>query len=460
MHQKTYNMSNSRIISAIDIGTTKIVAITGCVSDNGKFRLLGIGREASAGIRRGNIQNIQMASESMRKAVQKCEEMSGHKIRKVVVGIAGQNIRSMMNAGYINRQNPDEGITNDELKKLISDQFNVAIEPGEQIIHVIPKSYKIDDDWGINNPIGSVGRKLEGAFNIVIGRANEIGYIKKCVQMLDIELLDIFLEPIASARAVLTEDEQEAGVALIDIGGGTSDIAIYHKNSLCHTAVIPFGGNVITNDLVEELKLVERTAEDLKRKHGSCLPESCENVFISVPGISGREPRQIEKTILAEIIKARMEEIIGSLDFQITHSGYAQKLGAGLVITGGGALLKNILQLFSFKTGFDNRLGYPIEHIISECSDYVNGPDYSTAVGLMLLADDFGKYDIAFEPQPEPEPEIVAEERPVEETTDEPEENEVEEIKPRRKRKHSGGLLDTIRGKFSDLITDKDSELK
>jgi len=441
-------MNNSRIISAIDIGTTKIIALTGCITENGKFRLLGIGREASAGIRRGNIQNIQMASESIRKAVEKCEEMSGHKIKRVVVGIAGQNIRSTLNAGYLNRQNPDEGISREELNKLNSDQFNIAIDPGEQIIHIVPKSYRIDDEGGIVDPVGSVGKRLEGAFNIVIGRANEIGYIKKCISILGIELLDIYLEPIASSRAVLTDDEMEAGVAMIDIGGGTSDIAIYHKKCLCHTAVIPFGGNVITNDLVEELKLVERVAEELKRKHGSCLPESCDNVFISVPGISGREPKQIEMTILAEIIKARMEEIIGSLDFQISHSGYAQRLGAGLVITGGGAQLKNILQLFSYKTGFDNRVGYPIEYIVSECADYVNGPDFSTSVGLLMLANDFGKYDEEIKSVPV-----------VEEIVDEQEEEEEPVEKKTKKKQDRGGFVNKLRETFSGIINDKDSEI-
>jgi cell division protein FtsA len=447
-------MNTSKIISAIDIGTTKIVALTGCITENGKFRLMGIGREVSAGIRRGNIQNIQMATDSIRKAVEKCQEMSGHTIKKVVVGIAGQNIRSILNAGYMNRQQPDEGITQEEVNKLLSDQFNIAIDPGEQIIHVVPKSYRVDDEGGIINPVGSVGKRLEGAFNIVIGRANEIGYIRKCIAALDIELLDIFLEPIASGRAVLTDDEMEAGVAMIDIGGGTSDIAIYHRNCLCHTAVIPFGGNVITNDLVEELRLVERVAEELKRKHGSCLPESCDNVFISVPGISGREPRQIEMTILAEIIKARMEEIIGSLDFQISHSGYAQRMGAGLVITGGGALLKNILQLFSYKTGFDNRIGYPIEHIISENADFVNGPDYSTGVGLLLLANDFGRFD-AYEEPVVSQPEVLFEE----EEEPEAEIHEKEEVKQRKEKPSRGSLFNKLRDTFSGIIIDKDSEI-
>jgi cell division protein FtsA len=435
-------MSNSqKIISAIDIGTTKIIALTGCVEENGKFRLLGMGRSVSSGIRRGNIQNINQASESIKSAVEKAEAMSGHKMKRVVVGIAGQNIRSMVNSGYINRSTCDEQISQEEVDRLISDQFNIAIEPGEQIIHVIPKSYKIDDESGIINPVGSVGRKLEGTFNIVIGRANEIGYIKKCVQMLNLELLEIYLEPIASSRSVLTNDEMEAGVAMVDIGGGTSDLAIYHKNSLCHTAVIPFGGNVITSDLTEELKIVERVAEDLKRKYGSCLPEACDNTIISVPGISGREPRHIEMRILAEIIKARMEEIIGSLEFQIVNSGYAQRLGAGIVITGGGAMLSNVLQLFSFKTGFDNRIGYPIEHIISDCADQVNGPDYATSVGLMLLAYDFGKFDDAEE-----------EEMPVERQM--PEEEEREKEKPSKR----PGIFDKIKDSFSSIINDKDTK--
>lgn len=454
---------NQRIISAIDIGTTKIVALVGIREDNGKFRLLGIGRSSSLGIRRGNIQNISQATESIRLAVEKAEQMSGHKMKNVVVGIAGQNIRSLVHSGYINRPNADIPISEQEVKNLISDQFHVTSEPGEEILHVIPRNYTIDGEPGINDPVGWVGRRLEGVFNIIIGRANEISYIRKCVEQNNLNLIDMYLEPLASARAVLTQDELEVGVAMIDIGGGTSDLAIYHKNSLCHTAVIPFGGNVVTHDITEILGILERNAEDLKCKYGSCLPEATENTIISIPGISGREPKEIEMPVLAEIIKARVEEIIGSLEFQIMNSGYAQRLGAGIVLTGGGSMLKNLRQFVSFKTGFDNRIGYPIEHISSDCSDSVNTPDYSTAVGLMLLANDNQRFDII----PEPEPIIV--EEPVQnhsfntlgidEMHAEVEKEEKKEKPKKEPKKSGGGLKKTFSDLFQSIITDKDTEL-
>jgi len=439
---------NKQIISAIDIGTTKIIAIIGCRENDGKFRILGLGRSDSKGIRRGNVQNIEQATDSIRKAVQQAEQTAGLKMKKVVVGIAGQHIRSLKNTGYINRINQEVGITQVEVDSITEDQFHIAIEPGESILHIIPKVYTIDNETHTVNPIGYVGKRLEGIFNIIIGKTTAINYIKTCISNLEIEILEMFLEPLASSRAVLTEDEMEVGIGMIDIGGGTSDLAIYHNNMLCHTAVIPFGGNVVTYDIREGLGLLERTAEQLKVKHGSALAETASNDIIAIQGISGREPKEIEMKLLANIIQARMEEIIGCLEFQIENSGLAQKLSAGLVITGGGSLLKNLPQLFNFQTGYDIRIGRPIEHIASDSCDFINSPDYATSVGLMLLGYDYKKFDTTYT-----EPEVNTN---VEEEIDE--EETISSVNEERKDKNS--IFKRFIENFSGIIKESDTEIK
>ena len=379
----------NNIIAAIDIGTTKIVAVIGKKEADGKFRVLGIGKAKSSGVKRGNVLNIEETVDGIKTAIKIAELQSNIKIKEVFVGIAGQNIKCIGNSGYINRPNFEQEITQEEIDLLENDQYRIALEPGEEIIHVLPKSFSVDNESGVK-PIGICGNRLEGQFHVIIGKSMNIKNLKRCVEKAGIKLISLFLEPIASAKASLTEDEKEAGVAMIDIGGGTSDLAIYYEGSICHTAVVPFGGNVLTNDIKQAYNLLEKDAEELKVKHGAALAETISNEeVVSVPGISGRSAKEISKKDLSRIIQARMDEIIGIIEFQIKNSGYADKLGAGIVLTGGGSLLRALPQFVSFKTGYEIRIGNPILYLNSDIQENVNSPIFSTSVGLIIVGDEF-----------------------------------------------------------------------
>ena len=376
----------NEIISAIDIGTTKIVAVIGKKETDGKFRILGLGKAPSKGVKRGNVLNIEETVKSIKQALAIAEQKANVKATDVFVGIAGQNIKCIRNSGYVNRPSYEQEITQADLDLLFNDQNRVGLEPGEEILHVLPQSYTIDGETGVNNPIGNCGKRLEGNFHIVIGKVVNINNLKKCVQRAGLTTNKLILEPLASSHAVLTEDEKEAGVALIDIGGGTTDLAIYYEGTICHTAVIPFGGNVLTSDVKAAYNILTRYAEELKIQYGSALAEvTSDNEVITVPGVSGRDPKEISMKNLAHVIQARMEEILGAIEFQIENSGFADRLGAGIVLTGGGALLKNLPQLVAFKTGYEIRIGYPIQHLTSDVQEDVNQPMYSTSIGLMLM---------------------------------------------------------------------------
>ena len=384
------------IIAAIDIGTTKIVAVIGKKETDGKFRILGFGKTVSKGVKRGNVLNIEETVKSIKQAMAIAEEQAQIKITDVFVGIAGQNIKCIRNSGYINRASYDLEITSEDVETLLNDQYRVGLDPGEEILHVLPQSYTVDGETGVNNPIGNCGKRLEGNFHIVIGKVVNINNLNKCVERAGLKTNKLILEPLASSHAVLTEDEKEAGVALIDIGGGTTDLAIYYEGTICHTAVIPFGGNVLTSDVKAAYNILERYAEALKVQYGSALAEvTADNEVVTVPGVSGRDPKEISLKSLAHVVQARMEEIIGAIEFQIENSGYADRLGAGIVLTGGGALLKNLPQLVAFKTGHEIRIGYPIQHLTSDVTEDVNQPMFSTSIGLMLQ----GEEHMALNPQ-------------------------------------------------------------
>lgn len=379
------NQTNE-IISAIDIGTTKIVAVIGKKEEDGKFRILGLGKAVSKGVKRGNVLNIEETVKSIKQALQIAEQKANVKATDAFVGIAGQNIKCIRNSGYVNRASYEQEITQADLDLLMADQHRIGLEPGEEILHVLPQSYTVDGESGVNDPIGNCGKRLEGNFHIVIGKVMNINNLKKCVERAGLRTNKLILEPLASSHAVLTEDEKEAGVALIDIGGGTTDLAIYYEGTICHTAVIPFGGNVLTSDIKAAYNILERYAEALKVQYGSALAEvTADNEVVTVPGVSGRDPKEISLKSLAHVVQARMEEIIGAIEFQIENSGYADRLGAGIVLTGGGSMLKNLPQLVAFKTGHEIRIGYPIQHLSGDVVEDVNQPMFSTSIGLMLM---------------------------------------------------------------------------
>lgn len=382
-------MKDSEIAVGLDIGTTKIVAIIGRKNVHGKIEILGIGKAKSLGVQRGVVHNIVRTMESIQLAVEEAESTSGQKIKQVVVGIAGQHIRSQHHAEYIDRDNYEEVITEEDIDSLIAQVHRMKMRPGEEIIDVLPQEFKIDEKNGIIEPVGMSGRRIESNFHVVIGNVSSIRDIGRCVKNSGMELDDIALEPIASADAVLSEEEKEAGVVLIDIGGGTTDLAIFKDGIIRHSAVIPFGGETITKDIREGCSILEKQAELLKVKFGSAVPsENSENEVISIPGLRGREPKEVTKKNLSRIINARIIEIIEQVYLEIRNYGHDEAsrktLIGGLVLTGGGAELKHIKQLVEYITGMDTRIGYPIEYLVSGSDERLESPIYSTSVGLLM----------------------------------------------------------------------------
>jgi cell division protein FtsA len=377
-------------VAAIDIGTTKIVAIVGKKNENGKIEILGLSKALSKGVKRGVVLNIEDTVNAIQTTVDDVQKRSGIIFSEVFVGIAGQHIKSMKNRGYITRDNYEDEIKKEEVFRLIEDMHKIHIDIGEEIIHVIPQNFIVDNETGVKSPIGMCGRRLEANFHIVIGQVAAAKNIEKCVRKANLTVKDMILEPLASSDAVLTDDEKEAGVVLVDIGGGTTDVAVYYDNIIRHTAVIPLGGNVVTKDIKEGCAILARHAEQLKLQYGSALGDIApEDKVVSIPGISGREPKEISFRSLAYIIQSRMEEIIDFVNFEIQNSGYADKLAAGVVITGGGAMLKHLPQLMKFKTAMDVRIGLPNEHLAGTGRNEINQPMYATAVGLIMRGFDY-----------------------------------------------------------------------
>jgi cell division protein FtsA len=421
-------------VAAIDIGTTKIVAIVGTKNENGKIEILGISKAPSRGVKRGVVLNIEETVGAIETTVQDVQKRSGISFSEVFVGIAGQHIKSMKNRGYIMRDNYDDEINKEEVFRLIEDMHKIHIDIGEEIIHVIPQNFIVDNETGVKSPIGMCGRRLEANFHIVIGQVAAAKNIEKCIRKAGLTVKDMILEPLASSDACLTDDEKEAGVVLVDIGGGTTDVAVYYDNIIRHTAVIPFGGNVITKDIKEGCAILHRHAEQLKIQYGSALGDIApDDKVVSIPGISGRDPKEISFKSLAYIIQSRMEEIIDAVNFEIQNSGYADKIAAGVVITGGGAMLRHLPQLMKFKTAMDVRIGLPNEHLSGVGKNEINQPMYATSVGLIMKGFDFLEtYHKGFNAGPQDEfvkPKIAAPEMDdTEDITDEaPGEQTVEE---------------------------------
>jgi len=381
-------MNKNNIAVGLDIGTTKIVAMIGRKNEYGKLEILGIGKSKSLGVHRGVVNNITQTIQSIQQAVADAENNSGYKINDVVVGIAGQHIRSIQHSDYISRPNAEEVIGDVDIDTLISQVHKLAMLPGEEIIHVLPQEFKIDGQAEIKEPVGMYGGRLEASFHVVVGQAASIRNLGRCVKSAGLELSGLTLEPLASADAVLSQEEKEAGVALIDIGGGTTDLAIFKDGIIRHTAVIPFGGNVITEDIKEGCSIIEKQAELLKTRFGSAWPgENKDNEIVSIPGLRGREPKEISLKNLSKIIHARVVEIIEQVYAEIKlygHEDTKKKLIAGIVLTGGGAQLQHIKQLVEYITGMDTRIGYPNEHLAGDSDEELSSPLYATAVGLVM----------------------------------------------------------------------------
>ncbi len=456
-------IQKEQVIGAIDIGTTKIVTIIGKKNDNGRLEILAMAKTESKGVKRGVVQNIEETVAAILKTVQEAELKAGLKLTEVFVGIAGQHIRSIKNRGYINRNSYEDEITRDDIKMLENDMRKIPIDVGEEIIHVIPQSYIVDNEPGVKAPVGMSGKRLEANFHIVIAQIASAKNIEKCVNRAGLKVKGLVLEPLASSEAVLTDDEKEAGVAIVDIGGGTTDIAVYYDDIIRHTAVIPFGGNVITKDIKEGCSILQRQAELLKIQFGSALGEMAEeDKVVSIAGIAGRDPKEISFKSLAYIIQSRMEEIFDAVTFEIENSGYMDKLSAGIVITGGGALLKHLPQLVKFKTGMDVRLGYPNEHLAANVPNDINQPMYSTSIGLVLKGYEYlDEHNETIE-QKTFETDVKSDQFKVETNKLESEkaEQEVEfEMKDDSEPKVKSSFLDSFRKTFSDLFEENDAKM-
>lgn len=382
---------NSPIVVGLDIGTTKICVTVGRRSDHGKIEILGMGKAESAGVTRGVVSNIQKTVQAIMLAVEEASAQSNVDVKVVNVGIAGQHIKSLQHRGILTRKELNTEIQRKDIDKLIEDMYKLLMPPGEEIIHVLPQEFTVDNEPGIKDPIGMAGVRLEANFHIISGHVSAVKNILKCVDNAGLETQELILEPLASSESVLSEEEKEAGVVLVDIGGGTTDLAIFHEGIIRHTAVIPFGGNSVTEDIREGCSVMRNQAELLKTRFGSALAEeNKENEIICVPGLRGREPKEISVKNLAYVIQARMEEIIEHVYYEIKSSGFEKKLIAGIVITGGGAQLKHLPQLVEFVTGLDARVGYPNEHLAKNdvlpknVYDELKSPMYATGIGLLI----------------------------------------------------------------------------
>ncbi|MFD2513451.1 cell division protein FtsA [Pontibacter locisalis] len=434
-------MQNDKIVVGLDIGTTKVCALVGRKNEFGKLEILGMGKAASEGVVRGIVSNIDKTVDAIRKAIHQAEEQSGINIGVVNVGIAGQHIKSLQHNGSITRQVTDHEITVEDVNRLTNDMYRLVTPPGSEIIHVMPQEYKVDFEEGIVDPVGMSGVRLEGNFHIITAQSNAINNINKCITRAGLTIDNLILEPLASCMSVLSDEEKEAGVALVDIGGGTTDLAIFKDNIIRHTAVLPFGGNIITSDIKQGCMVMQNQAEQLKVKFGKAIAdEASENEIVSIPGLRDRTPKEISLKNLAYIIEARMEEIVELVYAEIVRSGYANSLAAGIVITGGGAQLQNLVQLVEYITGMDTRIGYPNEHLGKSKIDAVKSPMYATSVGLVLA----GYHSIEQLAAGYSEtPEHTEYQKPVQKTAKEKESN--------------GGLFRMIKGFLTDDIDDKQS---
>lgn len=381
-------MSNEApIIVGLDIGTTKIAVIAGRKNDAGKLEILGFGRADSNGVKHGQVLNIDSVIASISLAMRRCVESNPElEVSDVYVGIAGHHIKSLPARGDLVRQDQDIEIQRSEIEQLINNQRKMFIPAGDEIIEVIPQDYQVDNIYHIKDPVGYNGVKVGANFHIITGDKHAIKNIKRAVERSNLKTSDLVLQPLASASAVTSDEDIEAGVAILDIGGGTSDLAIFHDGILKHTAVIPFGGENITEDIRVTLGVLRAQAEALKVQFGSTLASHANpNAFITIPGIKGLAPKQISVRTLAEVIQARMEEILDSVWYQLNQCGLDRKsLNGGLIITGGGSQLRHLAPLAELKTGLSVRIGLPTERLAPKHANDLKSPSYSTCIGLIL----------------------------------------------------------------------------
>ena len=375
-----------RIMVGLDIGTTKICAIVASIDEQERINILGVGKAPSDGLNRGVVVNIDKTVNAIKEAIAQAELASGIEVNSVNVGIAGDHIRSMRSKGVITINNRDNEITARDVERLLEDCQRIMLPTDQQILHVIPQEFVVDGQDGISDPVGMSGMRMEAEVHIITGLVSAAKNIYRCVERAGYQVADIILEPLASSYSALDAEEKEAGVVLVDIGGGTTDVAIFQESTIRHTAVIAVAGQKVTDDIRIGLSVLDDQAENLKRKHGESYADLIqEDEVITVPGIAGRPPKEITKSILGKIIQARMEEILEIVGIEIKRSGYSDALSAGVVLTGGGSLVKNICPLANESLGMDAKIGLPLG-ITDGLVEEVNSPIYATAVGLVIHA--------------------------------------------------------------------------
>ncbi len=388
------NHNESPIIVGLDIGTTKIAAIAGRKNEHGKLEILGFGRANSNGVQHGQVLNIDQTIKAIQQALVNCYESNPElEITEVYVGIAGHHIKSLQTRGDIVRQDPETEIQRWEIDQLLNNQRKTFIPAGDQIIDVIPQDFHVDNIQNIKDPVGYNGVKVGANFHIITGDRNAIRNINRAVERSGLSTKDLVLQPLASASAVMSDIDMEAGVAILDIGGGTSDLAVFYEGILKHTAVIPFGGENITNDIRMGLGVLKSQAEAMKVQFGSALADEAKsNAFITIPGLKGMPAKEISVKNLAAIIQARMSEILDFVTYHIKQVGLdSRALNGGIILTGGGSQLKHLIQLTEYTTGLNARIGLPNEHLAPNHIEELKKPMYATCLGLILKG--YSDYD-------------------------------------------------------------------
>lgn len=381
-------MNNEQpIIVGLDIGTTKIAVIAGRKNEFGKLEILGFGRAASNGVKHGQVLNIDETIKAIRTALDNCYASNPNlEVNEVYVGIAGHHIKSLQTRGDIVRHDTENEISQREIDQLIADQYKTYIPAGDQIIDVIPQEFTVDNFQNIPDPIGYSGVKVGANFHIITGDKNAIRNINRAVEKSMLITKDLVLQPLASSAAVMANEDLEAGVAIVDIGGGTTDLAVFYEGILKHTAVIPFAGENITNDIKTGLGVLKAQAEQMKVQFGSALAnEAKTNAYITIPGLRGMPAKEISVKNLANIIQARMSEILDFVTYHLKQVGLDNKmLNGGIILTGGGSQLKHLVQLTEYVTGLNCRIGLPTEHLAAGHIEELAKPTYATCLGLIL----------------------------------------------------------------------------
>ena len=388
-------MDSKEFVAAVDLGTTKVVIAVGRKAEKNKVEIVALKEVSSQGVIKGDLKNIEQSARALKEVKSRIEAEMGISINEAFVGVSGQHIKCNRATGYVFVQNSDSQVSEvkaSDVKRLGDDMRNTSVPLGQTIITVLPQTYTLDDETDINEPIGMEGRRLEAKFNIIIGEDAAIERIRRCFQRVGLKVAGTILQPLASAEAVLSEDEKELGVAVVDIGGGTTDLCIYHDKIIRHVAVIPIGGNIINKD-IRAYGILERHVEKLKTSFGEAIPDRAPaEKYISIPSVSGQAPKEIAIRALAGIIEARMQDITDYVMLEIDKAGYKGKLGAGIVLTGGGATLKNLDVLFKSQLGYEVRIANPAMHLTPESAEIVASPKYSTIAGLLIDSVRTGKY--------------------------------------------------------------------